>query len=227
MVTTRAPWKELRGPQAGRSADQRGAVHSHGSRPPSSCCAPLRGYHENLRRVFSRRRGDYSPSMRTTSAACSSTRSASASAPFSSLREQVRALLCTQNFDEYYHCIENGHTCPSTAGYKRTPEDQARWAIVLPIKNRNVRPKNYRRLHKPGSQNEKCSATKSKPSKTHGAGPRDGKRPRESRSSGAFLRRTRLAAVPQPGLPCRIPARNMRKAPEPNHQQSEPFRVIE
>ena len=35
---------------------------------------------------------------------------------------------------------------PINRGYRRTPEEQLRWAIVLPIKNRNVRRSNFRRL---------------------------------------------------------------------------------
>ncbi len=35
---------------------------------------------------------------------------------------------------------------PINRGYRRTAEDQARWAIILPIKNRDVRTSNYRRL---------------------------------------------------------------------------------
>jgi len=100
------------------------------------------GFHENLRRVFSRRRGDYSVYAHNQCCVQFDQIGIGLTA-FSSLRD--RFALCTQNFDEYYNCIENGHL-PINRGYRRTPEDQARWAIVLPIKNRNVRPKNYRRL---------------------------------------------------------------------------------
>ncbi len=100
------------------------------------------GYHENLRRVFSRRRGDYSIYAHNQCCVQFDQIGIGLTA-FSSLRD--RFALATQNFDEYYSMIENGHL-PINRGYIRTPEDQARWAIVLPVKNRNVRPSNYRRL---------------------------------------------------------------------------------
>ena len=100
------------------------------------------GYFENLRRVFSRRRGDYSVYAHNQCCVQFDQIGIGLTA-FSSLRD--RFALCTQNFDEYYAAIESGHL-PINRGYIRTPEDQARWGIVLPIKNRNVRPANYRRI---------------------------------------------------------------------------------
>ncbi len=100
------------------------------------------GYTENLRRVFSRRRGDYSVYAHNQCCVQFDQIGIGLTA-FSSLRD--RFSLPTQNFDEYYALVESGHL-PINRGYIRTPEDQARWAIVLPIKNRNVRPSNYRRL---------------------------------------------------------------------------------
>jgi oxygen-independent coproporphyrinogen III oxidase len=92
--------------------------------------------------VFSRRRGDYSVYAHNQCCVQFDQIGIGLTA-FSSLRD--RFALCTQNFEEYYSLIESGHL-PINRGYRRTPEDQARWAIVLPIKNRNVRPSNYRRL---------------------------------------------------------------------------------
>ncbi len=100
------------------------------------------GYNENLRRVFSRRRGDYSVYAHNQCCVQFDQIGIGLTA-FGSLRDRFH--LCTQNFDEYYSLIESGHL-PINRGYRRSPEDQARWAIVLPIKNRNVRPSNYRRL---------------------------------------------------------------------------------
>ena len=100
------------------------------------------GYFENLRRVFSRRRGDYSVYAHNQCCVQFDQIGIGLTA-FSSMRD--RFALCTQNFEEYYSLIESGHL-PINRGYRRTPEDQARWAIILPIKNRNVRPSNYRRL---------------------------------------------------------------------------------
>lgn len=100
------------------------------------------GYTENLRRVFSRRRGDYSVYAHNQCCVQFDQIGIGLTA-FSSLRD--RFALCTQNFDEYYSSIESGHL-PINRGYRRNADDQARWAIVLPIKNRNVRTSNYRRL---------------------------------------------------------------------------------
>ena len=100
------------------------------------------GYHENLRRVFSRRRGDYSVYAHNQCCVQFDQIGIGLTA-FSSLRD--RFALCTQNFEEYYSLIESGHL-PINRGYKRAPEEQLRWAIILPIKNRNVRPSNFRRL---------------------------------------------------------------------------------
>lgn len=100
------------------------------------------GYTENLRRVFSRRRGDYSVYAHNQCCVQFDQIGIGLTA-FSSLRD--RFALATQNFDEYYSLIESGHL-PTNRGYRRNADDQARWAIVLPLKNRNVRPSNYRRL---------------------------------------------------------------------------------
>lgn len=100
------------------------------------------GYTENLRRVFSRRRGDYSVYAHNQCCVQFDQIGIGLTA-FSSMRD--RFALCTQNFDEYYSSIESGHL-PINRGYRRTAEDQARWAIILPIKNRDVRTSNYRRL---------------------------------------------------------------------------------
>lgn len=100
------------------------------------------GYFENLRRVFSRRRGDYSVYAHNQCCVQFDQIGIGLTA-FSSLRD--RFAICTQNFEEYYETIANGHL-PINRGYIRTPEDQARWGIVLPLKNRDVRPSNYRRI---------------------------------------------------------------------------------
>ncbi len=100
------------------------------------------GYTENLRRVFSRVRGDYSVYAHNQCCVQFDQIGIGLTA-FSSLRD--RFALPTQNFEEYYAMIESGHL-PINRGYRRTAEDQARWAIILPIKNRDVRPSNFRRL---------------------------------------------------------------------------------
>ncbi len=173
------------------------------------------GYHENLRRVFSRRRGDYSVYAHNQCCVQFDQIGIGLTA-FSSLRD--RFALCTQNFDEYYSLIENGHL-PINRGYKRTPEDQARWAIVLPIKNRNVRPKNYRRLT--GLALDEVFRNKIEALKAHGVVRETGKRPR-SHATRRVLRGRDRPAVPQPGLRAVSPRGICGRPPEPI-QQSEPF----
>lgn len=55
---------------------------------------------------------------------------------FSSLHN--RFVLNTDDFDEYYARIEAGQL-PCNRGLVRGPEEQARWAMILPLKNRTVR----------------------------------------------------------------------------------------
>ena len=100
------------------------------------------GYSETLRRVFARRKGDYSVYAHNQCCVQFDQLGIGLTA-FSSLHDRFG--LATQNFDEYYSLIESGHL-PINRGYRRTPDDQLRWGIILPIKNRSVRPSNYRRL---------------------------------------------------------------------------------
>lgn len=55
---------------------------------------------------------------------------------FSSYRDRFD--INTQNFREYYDAIDAGRL-PINRGLIRPREEQARWAIVLPLKNRDVR----------------------------------------------------------------------------------------
>ena len=61
---------------------------------------------------------------------------------FSSLRD--RFILNTQDFGEYYRAIEEGRL-PLNRGLKRDLDQQIRWAIVLPLKNRDVYKKTFQR----------------------------------------------------------------------------------
>lgn len=62
---------------------------------------------------------------------------------FSSFRD--RFALNTQNFEEYYEKIDKG-MLPVNRGYIRNKEQQVRWGIVLPMKNRDVRKKDFVKL---------------------------------------------------------------------------------
>lgn len=62
---------------------------------------------------------------------------------FSSFRD--RFSLNTQYFEEYYDKIDRG-ILPLNRGYIRSEEEQLRWAIVLPLKNRDVRKADFSRI---------------------------------------------------------------------------------
>lgn len=98
------------------------------------------GYRENLRRVFSRRRQDYSHYAHNQCCELFDEIGFGLTA-FSSLRDRFG--LNTQHFDEYYRSIEDGRL-PVNRGLVRGREAQIRWAIILPLKNRSVRKEHFR-----------------------------------------------------------------------------------
>jgi oxygen-independent coproporphyrinogen-3 oxidase len=92
------------------------------------------GYHENLRRVFTKERKHYSCYAHNQCCELFDEVGFGLTA-FSSLRD--RFVLNTENFGEYYKMIEAGQL-PLNRGKRRDRDAQMRWAIVLPIKNRDV-----------------------------------------------------------------------------------------
>jgi oxygen-independent coproporphyrinogen-3 oxidase len=92
------------------------------------------GYHENLRRVFTRRREHYSHYAHNQCCMLYDEIGLGLTA-FSSLRDRFG--LNTQYFDEYYAKIEAGQL-PVNRGLVRSREEEMRWAIILPLKNRDV-----------------------------------------------------------------------------------------
>ncbi len=100
------------------------------------------GYHENLRRVFSKQSKIFSHYAYNQCCNLYDQIGFGLTA-FSSYRD--RFALNTQSFEEYYSRIDQGRL-PVNRGYKRDAEQQARWAIVLPMKNRDVRKKDYKRI---------------------------------------------------------------------------------
>lgn len=62
---------------------------------------------------------------------------------FSSLVD--RFVLNTADFDEYYAKIDAGHL-PVNRGLVRSNEDLVRWAVVLPLKNRSIRRRDFTRV---------------------------------------------------------------------------------
>ncbi len=99
------------------------------------------GYTENLRRVFSKEYRHHSRYAHNQCCRLLDQIGVGLTA-FSSLRD--RFALNTQYFDEYYRLIASGHL-PINRGIIRSPEEQMRWAIVLPLKNRSARKSDFRR----------------------------------------------------------------------------------
>lgn len=99
------------------------------------------GYYENLRRVFTRKPEHYSHYAHNQCCMLYDEVGFGLTA-FSSLRD--RFALNTQSFEEYYALIESGKL-PINRGLVRSREEQLRWAVVLPLKNRTVRKRDYLR----------------------------------------------------------------------------------
>ncbi|MDJ0845822.1 coproporphyrinogen-III oxidase family protein [Crocosphaera sp.] len=92
------------------------------------------GYLENLRRVYSKERKYYSHYADNQCCGLLDQVGFGLTA-FSSLRD--RFVLNTQFFEDYYQKISQGKL-PLNRGKVRSHEEQMRWAIVLPLKNRCV-----------------------------------------------------------------------------------------
>ncbi len=100
------------------------------------------GYHENLRRVFSKKKPDFSLYAHNQCCELYDQIGLGLTA-FSSLRDRFG--LNTQSFEEYYQLVNAGRL-PLNRGYVRTAgtgEEQIRWAMILPLKNREVRKKRF------------------------------------------------------------------------------------
>lgn len=100
------------------------------------------GYHENLTRVFSRAAKDFS--LYAHNQCCNLLDQLGFGlTAFSSLHD--RFILNTQDFKEYYALIKQGRL-PLNRGILRSKDDQLRWAIILPLKNRKVYKKYYQKI---------------------------------------------------------------------------------
>lgn len=93
------------------------------------------GFHENLRRVYSKKKEHFSHYAYNQCCMLYDQIGLGLTA-FSSLKDRFG--LNTQYFDEYYANIEDGKL-PLNRGYIRSKEDQMRWAIVLPLKNSELK----------------------------------------------------------------------------------------
>ncbi|MBN3040895.1 MAG: radical SAM protein [Candidatus Omnitrophica bacterium] len=92
------------------------------------------GYKENLRRVFTKKREDYSHYADNQCCKLYDEVGFGLTA-FSSLRDRFG--LNTQDFQEYYSMIDQ-EKLPLNRGLVRNEDDQLRWCIILPLKNREV-----------------------------------------------------------------------------------------
>ena len=102
-----------------------------------------KGYHENLTRVFSREPEDFSHYADNQCCGLLDQIGFGLTA-FSSLRD--RFALNTLDFKEYYSSIDAGRL-PINRGLVRTQDDQQRWSLILPLKNRRVFKKYYKDLN--------------------------------------------------------------------------------
>ncbi|MBU4252363.1 MAG: coproporphyrinogen III oxidase family protein [Candidatus Omnitrophica bacterium] len=100
------------------------------------------GYHENLTRVFSRKREDFSHYANDQCCNLFDQIGFGLTA-FHSLRDRFG--LNTQDFKEYYSLINQGRL-PINRGLIRNADDQLRWAVILPLKNRAVYKNYYKKI---------------------------------------------------------------------------------
>lgn len=100
------------------------------------------GYRENLVRVFSRSPKDFSHYANDQCCNLLDQIGFGLTA-FSSLRDRFG--LNTQDFKEYYSLIKQGNL-PLNRGLVRNRDDQLRWHLILPLKNRKVYKKDYQNL---------------------------------------------------------------------------------
>ncbi len=99
-----------------------------------------KGFYENLRRVFTKDKSNIS--LYAYNQCCNLyDQMAFGLTAFSSLRD--RFVLNTQNFNDYYRLINEGKL-PYNRGIIRSQEQQERWALILPLKNYNIRKNVYK-----------------------------------------------------------------------------------
>jgi len=102
-----------------------------------------KGYTENLRRVFTRKRSDIS--LYAFNQCCQLLDEIGFGlTAFSSLRD--RFILNTQFFDVYYNKIRSG-TLPINRGIVRNKDQQIKWSAILPLKNYYIRKKLFEEIN--------------------------------------------------------------------------------
>ncbi|MBK5276393.1 MAG: radical SAM protein [Desulfuromonadales bacterium] len=128
------------------------------------------GFTENIRRVFSRTKKDFSHYAWNQCCMLYDELGFGLTA-FSSLRDRFG--LNTQSFEEYYALIEAGKL-PLNRGLVRSEEQQERWGIILPLKNSYVQKKLYR--ERTGESVDSVFTEKMARLKEHGLVVEDGQR---------------------------------------------------
>lgn len=100
------------------------------------------GYYENLRRVFAKKREHFSLYAHNQCCMLHDEIGFGLTA-FSSMRDRFR--LNTQSMKEYYTKIEKGQL-PVNRGLIRNLDQNIRWSIILPLKNRDIYKPNFQRI---------------------------------------------------------------------------------
>jgi oxygen-independent coproporphyrinogen III oxidase len=102
-----------------------------------------KGYTENLRRVFTKKRSDIS--IYAFNQCCQLLDEVGFGlTAFSSLRD--RFILNTQFFKDYYYQIRNGNL-PINRGIIRSKDQQIKWSTILPLKNYFIRKKLFEEIN--------------------------------------------------------------------------------
>lgn len=101
------------------------------------------GYHENLRRVFTKKKSNISLYAYNQCCRLRDEVGFGISA-FSSLND--RFMINTPDFDEYYRRTESGLIAANRC-LRRSPDQQMRWSIILPLKNYFIDKKVFRELN--------------------------------------------------------------------------------
>ena len=176
------------------------------------------GYHENvLRRVFSKGPQYYSHYAHNQCCRLLDQIGIGLTA-FSSLRN--RFALNTDEFNEYYARIEAGKL-PCNRGLVRGTEDQIRWAMILPLKNRTVRRLEFEVAHRPQDR-ATCGRRRSERCKRGRADRRHALGHFADHDRQVLRRRGRAAILPARALP--VPdGRVLRRAAAPAGTERDMF----
>lgn len=102
------------------------------------------GYNEGLTRIFAKTPQEYS---HYADDQCCKLRDqiGFGITAFNSLRDRFG--LNTMDYEKYYKLINEENTLPVDRGLVRTHDDQLRWSVILPLKNRKIFKKYYEKIN--------------------------------------------------------------------------------